>query len=149
MDEVAKCAKDRGEGLTTACDQRFRKYRRDEAGKVLAEFGQEPAKTEDLKKAQEEIDRRSACCAAEVKQAVDKVRAEMTALLKSKMESAELSKAAERAELRATANQKDGEVRVLQSTLENLKFEIGEQRKRTQSVADAGRQGAISQTFGK
>lgn len=69
--------------------------------------------------------------------------------LKSALQNNELKHTAETAELRALTKQKEGEVAHLLKTIENLKDEIGEQRKLTQVVAEAGKSQAISQTFGK
>lgn len=61
----------------------------------------------------------------------------------------ELEHKANVADLEANASQASKEVATLKSTIAELREEVREQRKLTQSVAEASKQGAIQQTFGK
>jgi recombinational DNA repair ATPase RecF len=53
------------------------------------------------------------------------------------------------AEIKASSTQSLQEIKALKQTIAEQREEIKAQRELTKSVADAGRQGAISQTFGK
>ena len=100
----------------------------------------------------------------ELKEGVQSVRAELEEEMKVKISEEkanakrELSQAitnknlehkAEIATLTATVEQLKKERNTYESTIENLKSEIAAQRELTKQVAEASKQGAISQTFGK
>ena len=62
---------------------------------------------------------------------------------------ADLTHKAHTAELTAQVSQQIKEIAMLNKTIENLKFEIAEQRNLTREVATAGSKGAITQNIGK
>jgi len=63
--------------------------------------------------------------------------------------SGHLKHRAEIAELTASVKQQEKEITVLSNTIDNLKSELAAQRDLTREVAMAGKQGAITQQFGK
>lgn len=63
--------------------------------------------------------------------------------------SCQLKHKAETAELTASVRQQEKEISVLSNTIDNLKKELAAQRDLTREVAMAGKQGAITQQFGK
>lgn len=69
--------------------------------------------------------------------------------LKSAINNANLVHKAEVAELTASVKQQDKEIVSLQATIENLRHELGQQRKLTKEVAEAGRQAPINLSTSK
>lgn len=68
--------------------------------------------------------------------------------LKYELEKKDLTQKSELATLKAENDQKDKQIKVLESTIASLKTEINEQRALTKHVAEAGRQGQIVQNMG-
>ena len=60
-----------------------------------------------------------------------------------------LNHRAETAELLALTKQQEKEITVLNAQIENMKYEIGEQRKLTKEIANASSKSQINQSFGK
>ena len=60
-----------------------------------------------------------------------------------------LNHRAETAELIALTKQQEKEIAVLNTQIENMKYEIGEQRKLTKEIANASAKSQINQSFGK
>lgn len=79
--------------------------------------------------------------------------AELNAIAKKELErellNTGLKHKAEIAELSATVKQLEKERKTYESTIDNLKQEVASQRELTRQVAEASKQGAISQNFGK
>jgi hypothetical protein len=72
-----------------------------------------------------------------------------TSALKQATMNMELSHKADVAALKAQVDQQKNEIIVLRDTIQNLKFELAEQRNLTKEVAIAGSKSQISQSFAK
>jgi len=72
-----------------------------------------------------------------------------SAQLKSETTTIELTHKANNAATQAQVEQQKKEIQVLQSTIENLKSELKEQRELTKEVAQASSRAQITQTIGK
>lgn len=79
--------------------------------------------------------------------AIEKKRSE--GAMKAALHNASLTHKAEIADINAQTKQQEHEIDNLRSIIETLKNEIAEQRQLTRQVADAGKAGAITQSFGK
>jgi hypothetical protein len=79
----------------------------------------------------------------------DNEKANYVALLKNEMAIYELTTKAQNADIKAQAEQQKREIEVLNSTIQNLKNELVEQRSLTKEVAHASSKAQISQKFSK
>lgn len=101
----------------------------------------------------EELRQRCATAAqhleAELGRVRDAEKASGHAQLGAALKARDLEHKAESAALTAKVAQQEHEIQSLQAQLQNYVLQLDKQRELTKSVADAGRQGAITQTIGK
>ena len=135
-------------------DLQYQKYRRDTAVQILVETDEVPIlksldeqRTTLVQTLQEELRALKADVSTQISDAVADLRAH-NAALKAAVTEKELEHKASVADLKAEANQASKEVAALQAQINDQRTEIREQRKLTQSVAEASKQGAIQQSFG-
>lgn len=138
---------------------RFQEHKRDTAVAVLRDFGEVPigeTKLAELIKERDaavaELAEYRASAEESLKTALEALRKELSssnhAALATAVKTKELEFKATVAKLEAQAEQAGKEVSALKQTIADQREEIKEQRKLTQSVAEASKQGAIQQTFG-
>ena len=127
----------------------FKEYQYEAALKVLGEKGEIPIKTSELKSLKDELHELKTNLEDKLEKAIKAEKVSSQQALHAALKNSELTHKAETAGILAISKQKEQEVVVLQSTIDNLKQEISAQRELTKSVAEAGKAGAISQSFGK
>jgi hypothetical protein len=131
------------------CDISFKQYKYDTALEVLTESEEVPIGVVELAALREELTELKSGYKKSLEEAVVKEKAHGEKSLHSAINACKLQHQAEVAEIKAMSKQKTEEVLSLLRSLDTLKSEIGEQRKLTQSVAEAGRAAPISQSFAK
>ena len=149
LNELSKKYKNMDTDLKIECDQRIKEYRYDEAVRILSEKDEIPIQASELESLRDELDLLKSDFDIRVEDGLASEKKSSAKAMSMAIVNSNLKHAAEIAEIKALSVQKANEVDVLYKSIENLKFEIAEQRKQTQSVAEAGKQGAISQNFGK
>jgi hypothetical protein len=149
LNELSKKYKNQETDLKIECDQMIKKYRYEEAIKILAEKEEEPISSSELEKLRNELNNLKEDFDVNVADLIATEKKLSVKAISIAISNTNLKHAADIAEIKALSKQKENEVTVLYKTIESYKFEIAEQRKLTQSVAEAGKQGAISQNFGK
>jgi len=131
--------------LKQECDEL--KY---EAGvRFLTERDEIPVKEEEYNKLVEKLETIREDCEKERKQEVAIANAQAKKELELALRSQELEHKAETATLKAKVEQLENDRVNFKETIDNLKQEVAAQRTLTQQVAEAGKQGAINQSFGK
>jgi hypothetical protein len=131
------------------CDISFKQYKYDTALDVLTDRAEEPISIAELASLREELAELKSIFKKSIEEAISKEKAHGEKSLHSAINACKLQNQAEVAEIKAMSKQKQEEVISLLRSLETLKSEIAEQRKLTQSVAEAGRAAPISQSFAK
>jgi len=119
-------------------------YRYDGAKKILAERGEVPIASQELADLRTNLQRLSSERDKEIDAAIKTEKARSDAALHSAVSMRDLTHKATTAELTATTNQQIKEIASLNQTIANLKEEVAQQRKLTEAVANAGRQGPIT-----
>lgn len=119
-------------------------YRYDGAKKILAERGEVPIASQELTELRSNVQRLSSERDKEIEAAIKTEKARSEAALHSAVSMRDLTHKATTAELSATCNQQVKEIASLAQTIANLKEEVAQQRKLTEAVANAGRQGPIT-----
>lgn len=146
LEEEFKISKKKG---TIDIDMFFDEYRYDGAVKILKGKGEEPIKSSELHNLKDKIETLGKSRDQEFEEILTKEKSSGESALKAALSNAELKHKAEIADLNATVKQQKNEIATLQSTIANLRDEISAQRELTKEVANASRQGAINQSFGK
>jgi len=137
----------------------LQEHKHEAARGLLEDFGEVPIVEETLKAlraaletTKKELEEFRAAAAEALAKALDdlskKLKGEAHAAISAALKSKELEHVAKTAQLEAQAQQASKEVTALKSTIHDQRDEIKEQRKLTQSVAEASKQGAIQQSFG-
>jgi len=130
-------------------DQFLAEHKYTGAVKLLAEVGEIAIKKTDLDSLKKEIETLRTEKETEIKDIIKKERDSAHTGLKTALTNCDLKHKAETAVIQATIEQQKKEIKSLENVITNLQNEVGEQRKLTQQVAEAGRKSAINQTFGK
>ena len=130
-------------------DQHIAEYKYKAAMEYLEEREESAIDTAELKNLREQLKEYEKGQQADLDKVIEEERQKAKSALKAAVAHAELSHKADTAELNATVNQLKKEIETYQSTIENQRAEIAEQRKLTMQVAQAGAKGAVNQTFGK
>lgn len=149
LDELAKTYKNTETDLKIETDQAYKEHAYDKAIEVLAEHGEIAVSEDKYDRLKDELEDLREKQDEEVESAVEKERKSGQTALHAAVANSELKHQAQIAEIKAISMQKEGQVEMLLETIESMKAEIREQRKLTQAVAEASKQGAISQSFGK
>ena len=149
LKELTKKYKTRETDLKIECDQNFREYEYQKAKEVLEDRDEMAIEKEELEELRDELQQLKDDYKSDLEEALTEERSKLKKEMEYAINNCSLKHKAEIAETKAIAKQKEGEVFLLQETIENLKGEIKEQRKLTQAVAEASKQGAISQNFSK
>ena len=130
-------------------DLQFEKNEYEAAGAVLKKRTEVPISEVELASLKTAVAASESTHKVELDKAItDAKRAELAAV-KAATTNQGLVHKAEIAEISAASKQKEAEVATLKQQILQQQKEIAEQRALTKSVAEAGRQGAISQSFGK
>jgi len=149
LDELEKKLVVREKDGKICLDQKLREYGYKEASKIVTSRGEHIIHKEEYENlVSENKDLRDT-----LESKVQTIKEEQLALHKKQLSATitnlELKHKAETATLTAQTEQNNREIVHLNKTIENLRNEIEAQRLLTKEVAIAGKQGAISQTFGK
>jgi hypothetical protein len=131
------------------CDQNIQKYKYDAAIAILGEKNEIAIDKSNYDNLKSELSILKLKDKTEIDKLLKKERETGDRKLKYALDNCLLKHKAEHAELTAAVKQRDNQIITLQNSIENLKIEIAAQRELTKSVAEAGKQGQISQTFGK
>lgn len=129
-------------------DLEIQEYQRNSAIKFLQKTEEVPIKANDLEVLRESVKSLKENEALEVEALKKKMEIDAKIALSSAIKTKELEHEAKIAELKAQSGQAAKEVAALKEQIAEQREEIKEQRKLTQSVAEASKQGAISQNFG-
>lgn len=130
-------------------DLEFQENARKAALEILAKTSEVPIEQDELNLLRKKTAEAEAELKAAVNAATAKVYAELEKRLKEVAKEKELEHKANIADINAQNQQLAKQVDSLRQTIAEQREEIAAQRKLTQSVAEASKQGAISQTFGK
>lgn len=129
-------------------DQYIREYKYEGAIKILTESCEVPIKEKKLEHLEAEIERLSQDHSEEIEKMRKEERSQSKRSMELVIRNNELTHKAESAELNAEVKQQGNEIINLRSTIENLKMELGEQRKLTKDVAQASRAAPITLSSG-
>lgn len=124
-------------------------FKRAAAVRFLEASGEEPIGTAELEQLRADVRTLRETRESAVEAAVTQAKADGERALRAALSSCELKHKAESAELVATAKQQQNAIEALQAQIVALRQECDKQRELTKQVAEAGKQGAISQTFGR
>lgn len=149
LTELTKEYENKETDLKISTNQAYREHAYNKALEVLEEHEEIAISEDKYEGMKEELVELRDKLEAEVEKAIAMEKQKGTVALKAAVANCELQHKAEVAEIRATSMQKEGQVEMLMQTIDSMKEEIAEQRKLTQAVAEASKQGAISQNFGK
>lgn len=130
-------------------DLEFERNEYEAAKKVLVKQRETPISVEDLNALNSAIAKSEGIHKTELDKAIGDGKRSEAAAVKAATTNQSLVHKAEVAEISAQIKQKEAEVATLSRQIEQQQKEIAEQRALTKSVAEAGRQGAIQQSFGK
>ena len=130
-------------------DLEFEKSEYEAAKKVLCKHKEVPIAEAELATLQQAVAAADAAHKAALDKALSDAKKSELGAVKAATTNQSLVHKAEIAEITAASKQKEAEVATLKQQILQQQKEIAEQRALTKSVAEAGRQGAISQSFGK
>lgn len=129
--------------------QEIAEFKYQAALNILKEQDQVPIDQAELTKLQGVVQAHATELEAMVKKARDEEKSSAHAQLSAAIKSKDLEHKASVAKLEAGVEQQQREIGTLNAQIVNYAKEVDKQRELTKQVADAGRQGAISQTIGK
>ena len=132
-----------------SCDQSVMKYKYDAAIKILKEVGEIAIVSEEIDNLRQELKNSKEQQEDRIQKVIAEQKASQAKAVSVISTNSELKHKAEHAELTASVKQRDNQILLLTTTIDNLRNELSEQRKLTKDVAMAGKSGAISQSFGK
>jgi hypothetical protein len=130
-------------------DQFYREHQYEGALTKLNEVGEESIKTTELTKLQATISNLEKDQTDNITKAVNEAKSNGERAMSGALSNMKMAHKAETAELNAKVKQQELQSDNLTTTIENLKFELSEQRKLTQSVAEAARSAPITVNSGK
>lgn len=125
-------------------DQFLREYKRRGAVQILQEGDEVPVKKARYEEMEEEIAKLRKDRTEEIEALRKEEREHAKRNTNLAVRNCELTHKAESAETNAAVKQQEREIASLQSTIENLKVELSEQRKLTKDVAEASRAAPIT-----
>ncbi len=149
LDNLDKEYENKKKDLQIKVDQEFKEYAYQKAVEVLEEHGEIAVDEESYNELKESVETVREELEEEMANKVTEEKSQASKELEQALKTKTLEYKAEKATLEATVEQLTKERQTYESTIDNLKFEIAAQRELTKQVAEAGKQGAISQTFGK
>lgn len=126
----------------------LKEFKRDAACTILAETDEVPIAVSELKQLRESVESSGAKHIAELDALRADERKSAAASLAAAINNSDLKHKAEVAENTAAVKQQEKEIMSLTKMIANLQHELGEQRKLTKEVAEAGRQGAVTVNSG-
>lgn len=126
-----------------------KEFRRAAATEILLESGEVPINAEELASLRSQLDALKSGQEEAVKQAVRAEKQVLIAQHESQVKQAQLSNAAETAQIKAQLEQKDQQIESLNTQIKDLKAELSAQRELTRQVAESASQSKISQVFGQ
>jgi hypothetical protein len=133
----------------TVCDQRVAKHARDTAVEILKKTKEVPVPQERLAELDAEVKtlkrKRDEDLVSQEKDMEAKHKRATAAIISNQ----ELKAKAELATLMAQVEQGKSQIKVYEASVSSMRDDIAAQRLLTQQVAEAGRQGSISQSFTK
>lgn len=144
LDDVTQQISVEEEETRISTKQKLQEYKHDAAVELLSEYDEVPIKSEELKNLRTELEELHQNRESVIEEEVSKVKSEDNKALQVALNNMKLQHTAEVATLKAVAEQKEKEVKVLQNTIDDLKHELAEQRELTKSVASSLKQGAIT-----
>ena len=130
-------------------DLELQEYKRKAAIDVLAETGHIPVLSEDLANLRGQLAQAEDQRANDLNALEKKLKSEGHAALAAAVKAQAMENKASSAVLEATSSQSAKEVTALKEQIAEQRDEIKLQRELTKSVAEASKQGAIQQSFGK
>lgn len=119
------------------------------AVEVLTKHGEVPICSDELAVLRSDLEKHKQSHQSELDAARKEEQTQAKIALASAVKMKELEHQANTAELNAKVKELGNEINSLKSTIETLRDELSKQRELTKSVAEAGRQGNITQQFGK
>jgi len=135
--------------LQIKIDQECREYAYQKATEILEEHGEIAVNEDEYNELKDSVDTVKEELEAEMEEKLNQEKAEAKKALNQALLNKNLEHKAEIANLTATVKQLTKERETFESTISNLKSEIAAQRELTKQVAEASKQGAITQSFGK
>jgi chromosome segregation ATPase len=114
----------------------------------LKQKGEQPIKVTEWNEKNEKLENLISKHEESLEDLEEKLKEKHERELKYELEKKDLTQKSEVATLKAENDQKDKQIKVLESTIASLKSEIADQRALTKHVAEAGRQGQIVQNMG-
>jgi hypothetical protein len=130
-------------------DLDLQKRRRTAAVDFLKECGEEPVPVGAVDSLKQELQLERSTLEQKLTEQESRLKRENHAALGAVQKTKDLEHKAKVAEIEATNRQNANEILALKQTIKEQREEISAQRALTQSVAEASKQGAISQNFGK
>ncbi len=151
-DELARIEEDikkRKKDAQIECDQFIKEYEYEAALKILTDRNEEPINCDKLQELRDNLERAKKDYTTEIEKIRDEEKAKNHKELSAALKSKDLTHVAETAQMKALADRLTAEIDTYTSTIETLKHEIASQRKLTKEVAEACKQGGITQQIGK
>jgi len=135
--------------LQIKVDQDFKEHGYNKAVEVLEEHGEIAVNEETYNELKDSVDVLKKEAEEELEKKLKELKSQHARELAGTLKNKELEHKAEIAMLTAKVEQLTKERQTFESTIKNLQSEIAAQRDLTRQVAEASKQGAISQNFGK
>lgn len=129
--------------------QEVQEFGYQKAVEILGARGEEPISSQKLADLRKDLEENEEASSKEMDEALKKLEARMKAERTMALQKATLEHEKNTAVLKAEGKRLADEIKQYTATIEMLKEEIKAQRQLTKEVADAGRSGAITQSFGK
>ena len=149
LDSLKKEFETKKKDLEIKVELECKEYGYKKALEILEEHGEIAVNGEEYNELKASVENVKDELHKEMVKKVEICKAEAKKTLTQAMTNKELEHKAEIAMLTATVEQLKKERNTYESTISSLKSEIAAQRELTKQVAEASKQGAISQTFGK
>jgi uncharacterized coiled-coil protein SlyX len=130
-------------------DQSLKEYKHEQAIKYLEERAEIAVLEVDYNKMTDKLDNIQEEYETKMEKAVSDEKERSQSAIKAIINNSNLAHKADIAEINAKSTQQENEITNLQNMITTLKQEISEQRELTKEVANAGKTGAINQSFGK
>jgi hypothetical protein len=130
-------------------DLYLREHEYNGAIEILTKHGEVPIASEELAELRSDLEKSQQSHQTELDVVRKEEQTQSKIALASAIKMKELEHQANTAELNARVKELGNEIVSLKSTIETLRDELSKQRELTKSVAEAGKQGAITQQFGK
>lgn len=149
LNDLQKDYENKKKDLQIKLDQELKEYGYEKAIEIIGESGEIGVDEDEYNELKESIEKLKEEHNSEMEEKLNQEKLEGKKQLSQALKNKDLEHKAEIATLTATVQQLTKERETFETTFENLKSEIAAQRELTKQVAEAGKQGAITQTFGK